>query len=139
MTTKRVYQKTGLMFEKFQKAKRTIKSTKPEAVLQQQCESYLDLLGLEYIRIPNSLWAIVMRSGCQGAINEISDYLKGVPDLMICKKNQYLAVELKTEVGKLSQSQNKKIKALDGIVIRSFGHFKELVDEFKTMVDKLEK
>jgi hypothetical protein len=138
MTTKRVYQKTGLMFEKFHKAKRTIRSAKPEAILQSQCEQYLELLGLEYLHIPNSLWAIVMRSGCQGAINECSDYLKGFPDLIIMAKSRYLAIELKTEIGKVSHAQEQKRKNLDGKIARSFEEFRELVDQFNAYVCGLE-
>ena len=86
--------------------------TGKESSLQAQCENYLELMKIDYIRIPDELFRIIF------AHNEvsrkipvwykalISGFLKGLPDLMLFKRdeipyNKALFIELKTAKGKL--------------------------------------
>jgi hypothetical protein len=125
--------KTGetLCFPKMVRAKRRIRSSNPEAILQRQCESYLEILGLDFLHIPNSFWSSLFLNKSFGALNECSDYLKGWPDLLIFDgKGHYLAVELKTEIGRLSKKQADKKRSLGGFLIRNFEDFKMEVDKW---------
>lgn len=122
----------SLLFPKMKKAKRKIRSTNPEALLQNQCESYLELNGIEYLHIPNSMWASLFQNKSFGALNECSDYLKGWPDLLIFDgKGRYLAIELKTETGKASHAQNDKKRSLAGHICRDFNSFMGIVNEWR--------
>ncbi len=128
--------KQGFEFAKFPKfiaKKRRIKSTNPEAILQQQCEKYLDLLHIPYLHIPNSLWVCVNNSNYRGMANECSDYLKGWQDLILFDKEsgKFLAIELKTEIGTQSKKQKEMQLKLNGLLIRNFDNFKNEVDKWQ--------
>lgn len=123
----------GLAIPKMQKAKRkrTIRSDKPEAVLQRQCEALLELRGIEYLHIPNSMWATLFAAKSFGTLNECADYLKGWPDLLIMRDGHYLAVELKTKIGKESHAQKTKKRILGGHVCRSFDDFQTTLNQWE--------
>jgi len=122
-------------FPKIKKQKRRMKATKPEDVLQRQCETYLEILickGLvmDYLHIPESMWRGVMTGNSIAAKSECADYMKSWPDLLIfIKDNRYIAVELKTETGKVTHGQRDKLKVLNGKICRSFEEFKSIIDK----------
>lgn len=122
-------------FPKLKKAKRRMRATKPEDVLQHQCEHYLELLTaqglvLDFLHIPESMWRGVMTGTSIAAKSECADYLKSWPDLLIfLPGNKYVAIELKTEIGKVSRGQRDKLKILNGSICRGFEEFKSAIDK----------
>lgn len=121
----------SLAFPKMARKKRRIKSDNPESILQVQCEKYLELLRLEYLHFPNSMWCTIMQSRNFGVINECSDHLRNWPDLLIFDgKGRYLAIELKSKIGRESHGQKDKKRSLGGLVLRTFEDFKAEVDKW---------
>lgn len=114
------------------KARKAPRDKTPESVIQSQCESYLDALSLFYVRIPDSLLRTVFANP-QIPIwvkREVSDCLKGLPDLTILKNGRYLACELKRDGGKLSTAQREVQAAIGTVVCESFAQFKQAVDSW---------
>ncbi len=106
-----------------------------ESAIQHQCEEYLTIIQMPYIRVPDLVYKAIF-----GGINVkphlrmlASKFLKGIPDITLLHPNgKYLCVELKTPNGKQSQGQisfQKKIKD-NYIVCRSFDEFMDIVNKF---------
>ncbi len=127
----------GALIPKPKKARKSPIGKTPEAVLQGQAEAYLDLLGVFYIRLPDSLMRVVFSSLSIPIWTkaEVSDCLKGLPDLTILKGGQYLAVELKREGCKMTTAQREVQKAIGTIQIERFEEFKRVVDEWLGKAD----
>jgi hypothetical protein len=109
-------------------------TTESEAHLQTQCEEWLEIQGIEYVRIPNEIYRLAANADprVRGAI---SRSFKGLPDLMIFKpcgnlpgRNDALFIELKTAKGKLSGGQKTFSRHLNVLVIRSFEEFVNTVE-----------
>lgn len=111
-----------------------------ESSLQRQCEEYLDLHRITYIRVPDAIYkAIFGTTDIKPHIKRlISSFIKGLPDLTILikgvKYNQALCVELKTSKGKLSQGQKSFAKNVNVHIVRSFEDFEKLVNAFSNGV-----
>lgn len=105
-----------------------------EKILQAQCEKYLELRGLVYIRIPDLFWSMAKKLFPPLKFIQCSKYLAGIPDLVVFRKsgteNKVLLIELKTITGKLSKSQIKFHSKLNVLVIRDFESFRRLIDDF---------
>lgn len=123
----------GLKFARTTKKKKATRRAKaPESTIQDACEAYLDALGVEYLHIPAYVLnaAFSGRAGVTGgqlwAMSAAVQYIRGFPDLMVFHPNRkrYLAVELKTEVGKLTDNQRKWQAGIGTIVCRSFEEFR---------------
>jgi hypothetical protein len=87
--------------------------TEPEKAIQERAEYYLDAMGMRYIHIPSYMqkWILDFAPGFIKKVASI--YLKGIPDLVIFHQNgRYLLLELKTEKGTVSQSQESWSKGL---------------------------
>ncbi len=127
----------GALIPKPKKARKSPIGKTPEAVLQGQAEAYLDILGLFYIRLPDSLMRVVFSSPSIPIWTkaEVSDCLKGLPDLTILKEGRYLGIELKREGGKMSTAQREVQKAIGTIQIERFEDFKRVVDEWLGKAD----
>ena len=82
-----------------------------ECILQGQAEELIKSLGLGLIRIPDNVLYTVANSRHMKDKRQVTEYLKGVPDLCIFKRGanptQTLFIELKKPQGKLSQGQEK--------------------------------
>ena len=77
-----------------------------EDSLQHQAELYLELKEIPFIRIPTSVLAEVSHGRSSAAKHDVSKYLCGVPDLVcLFDDGTYLCIELKTDIGKVSQGQ----------------------------------
>lgn len=118
--------------------KQTNKLKETEDELQDKCESYLNLRGIRYIRIPNAVYSIIFGIGNAlhiGLKRMLAQALGGIPDLVILaplsRFNACLLVELKTKKGKVRQSQRNWAKGLNVEVIREFEDFKKLVEEWE--------
>ncbi len=105
--------------------------TGKETVLQKQCEKYLDLLGIRFIHIPDSLLMFVMSSPMIPIWIKtiVSKYFTGFPDLAMFQDDKSLLVELKTAKGTLSTGQKRWAKGVNVHVLRDFESFKALVDK----------
>lgn len=123
-------------------AKRNTKKPRvKESTIQEQLESYLDLKGIEYIRFPDSLYRYIFANP-QIPIHvkkQCSEYMKGVPDLIILTKsktyNDCLLLEAKAKDGKLSQGQKNYAKHLNVVTGYGFDECKQAIDDFIKFVD----
>lgn len=106
-----------------------------EASLQKQCEEWLTANQIQFIRIPEEVTKLCSPTHparvSQHVKNMISKYFLGISDLVILLKDgRYLAVELKSKKGRLTQGQRRfasRIKEL--FVIRSYDDFIKLMEK----------
>lgn len=104
--------------------------------LQVQCENYLKLIGLYFIRVPDAIYSSIFGNRFVHPKTKklISSFIKGVPDLMIFKKDgeysKCLMVELKVGKNKLSQGQLNVARQVPVHVVRDFLTFTKKVNEF---------
>ena len=61
-----------------------------EGELQEQCESFLNDLGIFFLRIPDTLWANANGRGLSG-----KKYIVGQPDIIVLFQDRFLPIELK--------------------------------------------
>lgn len=129
----------GLKFARTTKKKKAVARAKvPEASIQAACEAFLDLRGIEYLHIPAYVLnaAFSGRTGIGGgqlwAMSAAVQYIRGFPDLLIFHpdRKRYLAVELKTEVGKLTDNQIKWQQGVGTVVCRSFEDFRIVFEKW---------
>ena len=105
-----------------------------ESEIQKQCEDYLNIEQIRFIRIPDALYKYVFsaQSRLPAYMKAlISSFIKGVPDITILLKNgRFLCCELKTTTGKLSQGQKnfqRSVGESNYFIIRSVEALVELV------------
>lgn len=104
----------------------------PESILQEQCEQYLELRGLTFIRLPDALYrAVFGNSVIPPHIKRlISACIKGVPDLTILfPDGTYLAIELKSRSGKQTPGQKQFSRNIRDHyhICRDFESFQKLI------------
>jgi len=112
--------------------------TTKEIDLQRQCESLLQYIpNIQYIRIPDAIYKTIFGNNhVKPYIKRlISSFIKGLPDLIILKKQddiycKAVCIELKTAIGKMSQGQRSFAKVVPVIVIRSFEQFEKTLKAF---------
>ena len=83
-----------------------------EKDLQAMAETLCNALGIRFFRIPDKLLAFLAFAAPAWTRVFVARYFAGVPDLMLFRatgggKNEVRFVEIKTEAGKLHQSQTK--------------------------------
>ena len=130
----------GLGLPRYKRVKKAARSTGPESILQQEAELYAVSIGLIPFHLPEFLMNAAFRrramSGAElGAALRASQKVKGFPDLILFYRGHFRAVELKTQIGKLSQAQRYWLKILDGVCIRDITHFKAHAMAFKMRCD----
>ena len=102
-----------------------------EKDLQASCERYLELLSLRYIRIPDAVLGYLSKPSAPPQIRKlVGRYMRGQPDLVILSNGDFMLVELKSEKGKLRDSQKDWAAGMQLNVVRNFDDFKILVDCF---------
>jgi len=113
------------------------KSSHPESDLQKQVDDYLDVMQIQYIRIPDSVYRWIFANAMVPVWIKslIGKYLNGVPDnILLFKNGKYLCVELKTESGRLTQGQ-KRFRDAVGVdnfkICRSLEEVVEIVERKK--------
>jgi len=94
------------------RGKAPAKAKLPEKTLQAMAEALCIRLGIKFFRIPDKLMGFLATSAPPWVRVFVAGYFAGVPDLMLFKRlpdgtNQVKFVEIKTEVGKISQGQAK--------------------------------
>ena len=114
-----------------------------ECEIQEMVEKYCDLKGLRYHRMPDSLYRWIFSTQSKVPVHvkkQCSDYMKGVPDMIIMAPhgayNQCLLLEIKADKGKLSQGQKNWHKGLNVCVAYGFESCKETIDNFINYIDK---
>jgi hypothetical protein len=113
---------------RFPKHKRT---KHQEADLQGLCEHYLEAMGLQYVRIPDAVLGYLARPSTPPPIRKlVGDYMRGQPDLIVLYAGRALHIELKSDVGRVRDSQNSWAKGLELNVVRDFDTFRELVERW---------
>jgi hypothetical protein len=93
---------------------RQVKEKISEADIQAAVEDYLIQRGITFFRIPDALFRTIFAGSVPLWVkSQISQYIKGWPDLFIFKNEpelkytQCLFLELKKKGGKISQGQKK--------------------------------
>ena len=115
-------------------------ATTKESDIQRQCEQLLDLMHLEYYRIPDAAW----KNKIPHVRKILSHYLKGKPDLLVMKPfdDVYIkavAFELKSKKGVLTGGQKAFQRKLPMIIIRSFEEFSKQLDNFLREKDETQR
>ena len=140
----------GLKFPRYIKSKgktpKKAKSSHDE--IQIAAESYCNERGIAFVHIPDELLKFIFAPFLGQALQknrslygwlqrvrcDISNYLLGVPDLILLKPtlgwNLSVAVEFKTGAGKQRKGQIKFAEKVNTIVCRDIEHFKKIADEF---------
>lgn len=118
------------------KKPRAPKVTIKEKDLQGMAENLCIAMGIRFFRIPDKLLAFLAFAAPAWTRVFVARYFAGVPDLMLFRalpggKNEVRFIEIKTEAGKLHQSQAKWHSGLNVVVcwgwdetevaIRTFG------------------
>jgi len=112
-----------------------------EAEIQDYVEQYLNLKGIRFLRIPDAVYRACGLPGLQPADRQaISEYLKGVPDLIIFKRefinntptvdNSALMIELKRKGEVQRGSQRAWAKGLSVNTCDSFDDARILIDKW---------
>jgi hypothetical protein len=100
---------------------RASKVTIKEKDLQSMAENLCLALGIRFFRIPDKLMAFLAHYAPAWVRIFVARYLAGVPDLMLFRalpggKNEVRFIEIKTEAGKVHQSQAKWHSGLNILV-----------------------
>lgn len=103
-----------------------------ERMLEHQVEKYLELKGLRYIRVPDSLWATLntTKTTQKLLLFTLARYLAGMPDLVILKGERVLCLELKAKKGALSPNQKRWAEDVRVQIVRDFESARLLIDAF---------
>jgi hypothetical protein len=117
------------------KKARASKVTIKEKDLQSMAEELCDALGIRYFRIPDKLLAWLSFAAPIWTRVFVAGYFAGVPDLMLFKalpdgKNEVRFIEIKTEAGKLHQSQTKWHSNLNVIVTHGWDETEKAIRGF---------
>ena len=126
----------GLKYPRRKKVKSRLGKT-PESTLQAAVEQYLDLKGMRWLHVPDSIYRLCAMSAPTPIHikHEISKYLKGVPDLLVFKGDRYIGIELKRLNATARQAQKKWMKGLNVYVVDKFPEAVDLIDRFNTNME----
>lgn len=130
----------GLAFPRTLKRKKSAKrASKPESVTQELVEVYCHAIGLETFHMPAYVLNAAFgwkpnRTGAEfHAMKEASQEVKGLPDLLIFdskRPGRLIAIELKTEIGKMTAFQKIWQQRLGTTLCRSFESAKQAIDNW---------
>lgn len=105
-----------------------------EADIQGMAEQLCAIHGIPFLRLPDALLRTVFANPSTPLhIKKIcSEYLKGIPDLILFNKNsqKYLGIEIKTERGRLSHAQKRWQRMIGTKVTHGWETTKQAIDEF---------
>lgn len=126
---------TGASLPATRKKPRAAKVTIPEKDLQAMAENLCLALGIRFFRIPDKLLAFLAFAAPAWTRIFVARYFAGVPDLMLFKplpggKNEVRFIEIKTEAGKVHQSQAKWHSGLTVQVCYGWPETKKAIREF---------
>ena len=117
------------------KKPRAAKVTIKEKDLQAMAENLCIALGIRFFRIPDKLLAFLAFAAPAWTRVFVAKYFAGVPDLMLFKclpggGNEVRFIEIKTEAGKVHQSQSKWHSGLDVKVCYGWDETEKAIREF---------
>lgn len=128
----------GLAFPRTVKKRRAKRPKGEEAILQRQVDQYLDLKGIHFHRLPDSLmrWVFANPSIPIWIKKEVSDHVKGWADNVLFKpvSDKYclvLNLELKSKAGKQSHAQKLEAMAVPVTVCNNFEDAQKEIEEFE--------
>ena len=132
---------SGLKFPKPTRRKKAVKrkADTPESILQAFAEGLLKSMGIPYLRLSTGLMTALFGGygGKKGYHCQLAKELKGWPDIMAFKQvdEKYcliLFLELKTDIGKLRQSQKNRNAELGYVyqVARTEQEIEAIIKEF---------
>jgi len=108
----------------------------PEKVIQALAEQYLEMKNVRPIRVPDLMWNKIMNNQTIPVYVKryISEYLKGLPDLIIPKKRGnetvILPLEIKTEKGIMSKAQLDWQESLGTVVVHGWEECHGVMEKF---------
>lgn len=116
---------------------RASKVTIKEKDLQAMAENLCDAIGQRFFRIPDKLMGFLAHYAPAWVRIFVARYLAGTPDLMLFKKhpegdNIVRFIEIKTEVGKVSQGQSKWHSGLNVTVTYGWPDTEKAIRDFHT-------
>lgn len=112
------------------------KVTDPESMLQGMAEQYLEARNVKPIRVPDLFWqSLINNPSIPVYVKKyISEYLKGLPDLIIPKRRGnetlILPLEIKTEKGIMSKAQLDWQETLGTVVTRGWEETLGVMEKF---------
>lgn len=122
---------------KYGKKKKYKKPKTPESELQAFADEYLKIKGIDYIRIPDSIFTVLavkapfFMKGLGGHADNIC-FIPIADDYCIS-----LHLELKTKTGKLHGKQKANAKKLNWKIARSTKEIQDIIDKFEQDVEKI--
>jgi hypothetical protein len=133
-----------MRFPKMSRAKHHKAKAAPESVLQDFTNKYLQLKGLTYLRLPESLFAAIFRNPNIDVWikRHIKEAIAGWPDNLVLLPignglNLALALELKSETGKLHGEQKVLDKQIELLVARTPESVESAIKAFEIWANKL--
>jgi VRR-NUC domain len=113
-----------------------VKATIKEKDLQSLAENLCIALGIRFFRIPDKLMGFLANYAPPWVRVFVARYFQGVPDLMLFKPiqggdNVVRFIEIKTEVGKVSQGQSKWHSGLNVHVCYGWEQTEKAIREFE--------
>jgi hypothetical protein len=117
------------------KKTRSGRVTIKEKDLQGMAENLASALGIRFFRIPDKLLAFLAFAAPAWTRVFVARYFAGVPDLLLFRalpdgRNEARFIELKTEAGKISQSQAKWHSGLNIIVCYGWDETEKAIRSF---------
>jgi hypothetical protein len=126
----------GAILPGLRKKPRNPKVTICEKDLQSMAEDLCLSLGIRFFRIPDKLLSFLAFAAPPWTRVFVARYFAGVPDLMLFKalpggKNEVTFIEIKTEAGKVHQSQAKWHSGLHVRVCHGWEATQKAIQEFQ--------
>lgn len=117
------------------KKPRASKVTIKEKDLQANAEELCNAMGIRFFRIPDKLLGFLRVHAPEWVRVFVYKYLSGVPDLMLFRRrpegdNLVRFVEIKTEAGKVHQSQSKWHSGLNVHVVYGWDETEKAIRDF---------
>ena len=127
------------------KRKKVLKAKSPESIIQKFVDNYLDMRGYCSIRIPDALFRTIYaaQSVPIHIKSIIARSLAGIPDNVVCQKIEGtpfflgMAIENKSDVGKLGQKQRHWQDRLNTNVVREERELIDLLKQFEKYYEEL--
>lgn len=106
-----------------------------EKDLQGMAENLCHALGIRFFRIPDKLLSFLAFAAPPWTRVFVARYFAGVPDLLLFRalpdgKNEVRFVEIKTESGKIHQSQAKWHSGLNVIITHGWDETEKAIKDF---------
>ena len=119
------------------KRKVTRPSGPPESAIQSAVEQYLRLHGIRFIHIPDCVLRLcspISRIPLWHK-KEISQALKGIPDILAFMDDRCLLLELKRKGGRLRQPQKAWLKGLKHHVVDNLTDAVQIINDWRSNND----